>query len=288
MYNTTQGPRGVVSVEKKTLIALTYMATQMSVRKIGDQFNVADSTALNSIEKFLAAVLMIKDHYIKWPSEEECVIIESQFKSLANFPGVIGAIDGCHIEGKFANSIAHHYNNRKSTQSMVLQGVCTAKKIFTNIYVGCTGRNHDAKVLSRSQLGKKIREEGHTSLLYRQEFHLLGDSAYSLRTWCMVPYKNNGRMTESQKKYNVTLSKTRVVIENVFGMVKGRWRRLKYVDVQTPRNIATRITAACVLHNFCLLHDDIIEEILVNPHGNRTLPGMTIDSSKFIHCVVHK
>uniref|UniRef100_A0A8D9F524 Nuclease HARBI1 n=1 Tax=Cacopsylla melanoneura TaxID=428564 RepID=A0A8D9F524_9HEMI len=87
MYNTTQGPRGVVSVEKKTLIALTYMATQMSVRKIGDQFNVADSTALNSIEKFLAAVLMIKDHYIKWPSEEECVIIESQFKSLANFPG---------------------------------------------------------------------------------------------------------------------------------------------------------------------------------------------------------
>lgn len=54
----------------------------------------------------------------------------------------------------------------------------------------------------------------------------------------------------------------RVPIENVFGLIKGRWRRLKYIDVNEPKKVALRINAACVLHNFCFLQDDIIQDIV--------------------------
>lgn len=83
--------RGVpfVPVEKKTLVALSYMATQLSMRKIGDQFNLADSTVWSCIDSFLTAMSQpqIQCQYIKWPTEEESVIIERNFRALAKFPG---------------------------------------------------------------------------------------------------------------------------------------------------------------------------------------------------------
>lgn len=38
------------------------------------------------------------------------------------FPGVIGAIDGCHIEMKQPPGNANDYYNRKGTHSIILQG----------------------------------------------------------------------------------------------------------------------------------------------------------------------
>lgn len=40
-------------------------------------------------------------------------------------------------------------------------------------------------------------------------------------------------------------------------MLKGRWKRLSYVDVRDPERAKLITTAACVLHNFCIKHNDI-------------------------------
>jgi hypothetical protein len=53
-----------------------------------------------------------------------------------------------------------------------------------------------------------------------------------------------------QRKHNFILSSARVVIENIFGIVKGRWARLQFINTY---NVSE---AACILHNFCLLHSD--------------------------------
>lgn len=44
------------------------------------------------------------------------------------------------------------------------------------------------------------------------------------------------------------------MIENTFGIRKGRWRILNHVDVYTINKSVDIIKACCVLHNFCLLH----------------------------------
>lgn len=84
--NWTNGLKPL-TVEKRILISLLYMATQMSLRKIGDQFNIADSTVLKAVDEFCDVLWNIRFKYIKWPTEEECAIIESQFKNLAQFSG---------------------------------------------------------------------------------------------------------------------------------------------------------------------------------------------------------
>ena len=80
--------------------------------------------------------------------------------------------------------------------------------------------------------------------------------------WLMVPYKDNGNLTAAQKTYNFKLSSTRPVIERAFGLLKGRWRRLFYLDMLCQKKIVSVIVAACVLHNFCLMSGENYEEFI--------------------------
>lgn len=101
------------------------------------------------------------------------------------------------------------YIDRKQTKSVLLQGICTANKILTNVYLGSSGRSHDARALSRSQIGMSVARFGPCSVSYKPEYHLIGDSAYPLRSWLVVPYKKRGTISEAEKNFNMALSKTR-------------------------------------------------------------------------------
>lgn len=93
--------------------------------------------------------------------------------------------------------------------------------------------------------------------------HLLGDSAYGIQSYLMVPYKDYGNMTDTQRNFNRILSKNRVVIERAFCLLKGRCRRLKYLYLQNVKYGALIIAACCVLHNICLdLEDEANDDIL--------------------------
>ena len=80
----------------------------------------------------------------------------------------------------------------------------------------------------------------------------------------MVPYRDSGHLTEAQRTYNFKQSSTRQVIERAFGLLKGRWRKLFYLDMLCQNKIVSVIIAACVLHNFCLMLEEHYEEFLDN------------------------
>ena len=45
-------------------------------------------------------------------------------------------------------------------------------------------------------------------------------------------------------------------MERSISLLKGRWRKLLFLDHLNLELSVHVIIAACVLHNFCLLHDD--------------------------------
>lgn len=73
--------------------------------------------------------------------------------------------------------------------------------------------------------------------------------------WLLTPFKNNGHLTAVQIRYNEKHSGTRQVIERALGLLKGRWRRLKSLEMEAVEEIPSVVSAGCVLHNFCLLAD---------------------------------
>ena len=82
--------------------------------------------------------------------------------------------------------------------------------------------------------------------------------------WLLTPFKNNCHLTAVQIRYNEKHSGTRQVIERALGLLKGRWRRLKCLEMEAMEEIPSVVSAGCVLHNFCLLADEgDIEQFLM-------------------------
>lgn len=218
------------------------------------------------------------DGIIKWPSLEEAKRTASYFKRKNNFPGIIGCIDGSHIP--IAKPAQQHeaYINRKGFHSLILQAVCSEKRKFIDVecgkyfhyryvdsqsfyelIVGYPGSMHDARVLRRTYLGQ-ILQNNPEEIIFTNEMHLLGDSAYPLSNSLLTPYRDNGNLNQIQKRYNFKLSSNRIRIEHAFGILKARFRILKYINVHNTSNIPKIILACCILHNLCIDVNDEIEQ----------------------------
>jgi DDE superfamily endonuclease len=179
----------------------------------------------------------------------------TEFEHLRNksFPGVIGAVDGCQIPIKQPTQDKSSYYNRNKFYSVTLQGICDNKKLFIDVYSGWPGAAHDSRVWTHSPIHEYLTRHCDTDL------HVIGDSAYPLTNFCMVRYKNNGHLSEAQRYYNKVHSSSRVIIEQAFGLLKCRFRRLKMLDMSLMDYISKVITVACVLHNICIINNDLLQ-----------------------------
>ncbi|VDI15791.1 Hypothetical predicted protein [Mytilus galloprovincialis] len=91
--------------------------------------------------------------------------------------------------------------------------------------------------------------------------HLIGDAAYALSQWVMTPFKDFGNLSAEQKRYNYIHSSSRMCIERAFGALKGRFRRLRYIDMKDMPEVLKFVLSCCTLHEVCLANfDAYIEE----------------------------
>ncbi|KAB0804990.1 hypothetical protein PPYR_01960 [Photinus pyralis] len=113
----------------------------------------------------------------------------------------------------------------------ILQGICNHKNQFMDIMLVCLVECTDARVLRTSPVFG------------------LSPNGKSLNAFS----GQYGHLNEDQIRYNVKLSTIRTVIERAFGQLKGKFRRLKYLDIEETDFVTEVITSACVLHNFTLM-----------------------------------
>ena len=71
----------------------------------------------------------------------------------------------------------------------------------------------------------------------------------------MKPFPHNSHLSGQQESYNYRISRARVVAEIAYGQLKGRWRRLMKKNEMDISNIPMVISACCVLHNMCEIHE---------------------------------
>jgi len=61
----------------------------------------------------------------------------------------------------------------------------------------------------------------------------------------------------------------RQVIERAFALLKGRWRRLKFLDMKRDDMIPFVILACCVLHNICFDNGlENYEDFIIEGHDD--------------------
>ena len=80
---------------------------------------------------------------------------------------------------------------------------------------------------------------------------ILGDSGFGMEIWLQKPYTHHTALSAVMNLYNYRHSRARRVIENFFGRVKQRFRRLyRGIDV-CYKDAHKVIDVAVALHNIC-------------------------------------
>lgn len=125
---------------------------------------------------------------------------------------------------------------------------------FIDVFTGVCGSVHDARVWRLSDIQQMINHD--IGRYFPLNSHLLADSAYPLLRYMLIPYRDNGHLNDIQINFNTKLSSTRVTIERAFGILKGRFRKLKYMYLHNTEMIPLLILACCILHNICIDNED--------------------------------
>ncbi|XP_065091624.1 putative nuclease HARBI1 [Ochlerotatus camptorhynchus] len=252
--NEGKGRKGITP-KNQILAFLWFSANKNSYREVCTLFDMAESTFCNHLNSILDFFYDISKHIIKFPETEDGKErVAANFKKISKFDNVLGCIDGSYVSiRKPAKKIKSTYVNRHDMLSITLQGVCDANKSFMDICVGSPSKIHDSRIFTLSPLSDDLPQICH------QKFHLLGDAAYPLREYLLTPYRNDGRMNQKKRKYNLKHAQTRVLIENAFGLLKTRFRQLMRLDFFFVERMCKFVTACCVLHNICISFNDNIE-----------------------------
>ena len=75
------------------------------------------------------------------------------------------------------------------------------------------------------------------------------------------------------------MSRARIISENAFGRLKGRWSRLsKRIDLDID-NVPNIVQSCCILHNICEIHGETFNTSWLDIEDNSNYPQPTMTQS---------
>ncbi|XP_058980672.1 putative nuclease HARBI1 [Musca domestica] len=276
--------REAIPLEKRVAIGLYTLGSSAEYRTIANMFGVGKSTVCKILLQFCNEVWRIlAPIYLKnFPLTREKIEVLCQEFEILGFPQCIGALDGCHIEVHPSKEDATDYYNYKGWYSVVLLALVDARCRFIYVSCGSPGRCNDSQIFEGSSLKQQLNECSHLKEVKRNILGvevpalIIGDSAFKLSDKLMKPYPFQLSQDLEQKCFNYALSKSRRVVENAFGHLKARFRRIgKGIDNALKYANAV-ILSCCALHNFLSEHNDAVNDkwlkALQSVEANRSYP----------------
>ncbi|XP_013194202.2 uncharacterized protein LOC106137828 isoform X1 [Amyelois transitella] len=230
-------------LDKKLHIFIFILTSDLSFNDVAALFCLQKSSVRNIFYDIAAMLSGLTYYLINWPSPEEQHITRLKVLNRFQFPNCVGFIDS------FRFKAGSRRTKKASLDTVLLQAVCDESLMFIDIHVGSMGKTKKYKVFKESKLSQELKN------FVDFDSHILGDSEYKLKYNLMTPFTAEELLTSEEMKYNEVHWKTRSYIGHAFEMLKERFKKLSHLDLDSPQAVGTILRAACVLHNFILLHE---------------------------------
>lgn len=221
---------------------------------------------------------------MKLPTTEEWRKKENEFKTRANFPNCIGALDGKHIRIHNPHDSGSQFYNYKHFFSIVLLALVDANYCFTAIDVGHYGKSCDSNIFRLSTMYKMLVDgtlnvpsskplpdyEDSTPIPHV----IVADEAFAMTKHVIRPYARKN-LDVKKRVFNYRLSRARRFVECSFGILANKWRVFHTSIQLEPDFVEDIVLASCALHNFVRVRDGyLFEDTLTCPLEDIPIVGM--------------
>lgn len=231
------------------------MATGEEYNSLSLLFRVSKSSISKIIKEACTSIIEHLHHtYLRTPNtEHEWKEIARKFGSNRQFKQCTGCIDSKHIRIRKPNLGGSKFFNYKKFHSIHLFALVDSEYNFLYVRVGDQGSLVDANIWSNCEFKKRL-DSGllnyPTDTIDSLPYTFIGDGGFKLSKNLLTLFNRPQSSNNYQKRiYNYRLSRTRRVIENVFGVISQRFRVLSKVMTVSPETAKLVVGAVCVLHN---------------------------------------
>ena len=251
MDKESASKRKCVKVDKRVAVALYHYAHGGTFFATGEKFGIATSTAHGIVFEFIEVVLAVYQDRLVFPTGAKLEQVIKGFESKRQLPNCCGAIDCSHVLIYTpAIETTKGYVDRAGKMSVILQAVVDSLGRFLDITAGWAGSVNDKRVFSNSPIGDMLRNKellqspvvdvkGINVLPY-----LVGDAGYTLEPFNMTPYPGVS-LPRQRERFNFYQSSTRIIVEQAFGRLKGRFKWLNgVVYVRSPLDYPGKLHTA--------------------------------------------
>ncbi|KAL3686847.1 hypothetical protein R1sor_013156 [Riccia sorocarpa] len=151
----------------------------------------------------------------------------------------------------------------KSCWEELCEAIVDSQGCILDMFVGTPGIANDQPVLRNSVFFRRVQRgevlqipEKELATGFRLKPYIVGDVGYTNNQWLMSPYRPHPGAPAHIRVYNDAVVHGHLVVEQVFGRLKDRWRLLD-LGIGSGIDWAPQVVhAACILHNFLLRNGD--------------------------------
>lgn len=261
----------LLNIHQLLLSSLWILTTEEPISGIAERFNVSKAELYRGFCFVCETITKNKHFFIKWPNEaaimknmahfNQRIINDSKNAIPLSFPGVCGIIGSTNIRIPLTEECVDADSSDDKSSLIKLQVVCDCNGKFMDCHVEQIETASNVMVFNKSSV-KRMLDRNPYAL--PEEGHLIGDQTYPLKTFIMVPFKEN-RKSDAMNRFNESLMSKRKIIDRTFNQLKERFSRLKFVNMKISTELSQCIETACAIHNFCIenldaycLHDDTV------------------------------
>ena len=167
----------------------------------GRCYGFCEGTVVAFVRRVVTAILAIGKEVIKWPSEQERVIIKNRFKREAGINGAVGIIDGTPVIFSQRPAIdGEVFWSRKSVYCINLQLICDDRGFIRWFLSGWPGSVYDNTVFEKSSISNNPAQ------FFKPGEFLMADSGYALKPHCITPYKHPQTLVPHHQMFNELFS----------------------------------------------------------------------------------
>ncbi|XP_050246615.1 uncharacterized protein LOC126717008 isoform X1 [Quercus robur] len=250
---------GLSSLQKITA-ALRMLAYGVAADFMDEYVRIGESTAIESMKKFVQAVVDIfSKEYLRSPNNEDIarLLVNGERRG---FPGMLGSIDCMHWKWKNCPTAwKGQYSGHIREPTIVLEAVASFDLWIWHAFFGLPGSNNDINVLERSPIFSELEQGRAPAVNYSINGHeytmgyYLADGIYPkwstfVKTIPSPRGHKNKLFAKAQEAYRKDVERAFGVLQARFAIVRGPARFFYSETLQD-------IMKACVI-----LHNMIIED----------------------------